>query len=81
VKRDITPCTESHGLEFLSPFFSFTTIIYSFSIVSARRLNEYVQWQDQLIDFTSPRPMREVISVHVGQAGVQIGNACCKPAP
>ena len=21
--------------------------------------------------------MREVISVHVGQAGVQIGNACC----
>ena len=22
--------------------------------------------------------MREVISVHVGQAGVQIGNACCK---
>jgi len=23
--------------------------------------------------------MREVISVHVGQAGVQIGNACCKP--
>ena len=24
--------------------------------------------------------MREVISVHVGQAGVQIGNACCKPA-
>lgn len=25
--------------------------------------------------------MREVISVHVGQAGVQIGNACCKYAP
>ena len=24
--------------------------------------------------------MREVISVHVGQAGVQIGNACCKYA-
>ena len=24
------------------------------------------------------RKMREVISVHVGQAGVQIGNACCK---
>jgi tubulin alpha len=23
--------------------------------------------------------MREVISVHVGQAGVQIGNACCEP--
>ena len=22
--------------------------------------------------------MREVISVHVGQAGVQIGNACCE---
>ena len=22
--------------------------------------------------------MREVISIHVGQAGVQIGNACCK---
>jgi len=22
--------------------------------------------------------MREVISLHVGQAGVQIGNACCK---
>ena len=22
--------------------------------------------------------MREVISVHVGQAGVQIGNACCR---
>jgi tubulin alpha len=21
--------------------------------------------------------MREVISIHVGQAGVQIGNACC----
>ena len=21
--------------------------------------------------------MREVISVHVGQAGIQIGNACC----
>ncbi len=52
MKKDITPCTESHGLEFLSPFFS-TTIIYSFPIVSARRLNENVQWQDQLIDFTS----------------------------
>lgn len=24
--------------------------------------------------------MREVISLHVGQAGVQIGNACCKLA-
>jgi hypothetical protein len=22
--------------------------------------------------------MREVISIHVGQAGVQIGNACCE---
>ena len=22
--------------------------------------------------------MREVISLHVGQAGVQIGNACCE---
>lgn len=22
--------------------------------------------------------MREVISIHIGQAGVQIGNACCK---
>lgn len=22
--------------------------------------------------------MREVVSIHVGQAGVQIGNACCK---
>ena len=27
---------------------------------------------------SSPSTMREVISVHVGQAGVQIGNACCK---
>ncbi|EEB94761.1 hypothetical protein MPER_06375, partial [Moniliophthora perniciosa FA553] len=25
--------------------------------------------------------MREVISLHVGQAGVQIGNACCKHVP
>ncbi|KAF7288270.1 Tubulin alpha chain [Mycena chlorophos] len=25
--------------------------------------------------------MREVISIHVGQAGVQIGNACCEPRP
>ena len=25
--------------------------------------------------------MREVISVHVGQAGVQIGNACCELSP
>ena len=24
--------------------------------------------------------MREVISIHVGQAGVQIGNACCELA-
>ena len=24
--------------------------------------------------------MREVISIHVGQAGVQIGNACCEPS-
>lgn len=24
--------------------------------------------------------MREVISIHVGQAGIQIGNACCKYA-
>ena len=22
--------------------------------------------------------MREVISIHVGQAGIQIGNACCE---
>ena len=30
--------------------------------------------------------MREIVSIHVGQAGVQIGNACwelfwCAPAP
>lgn len=25
--------------------------------------------------------MREVISIHVGQAGVQIGNACCELSP
>jgi hypothetical protein len=25
--------------------------------------------------------MREVISIHVGQAGVQIGNACCMCFP
>ena len=25
--------------------------------------------------------MREVISLHVGQAGVQIGNACCESVP
>ena len=24
------------------------------------------------------RKMREVISIHVGQAGIQIGNACCE---
>ena len=28
-----------------------------------------------------PVIMREVISLHVGQAGVQIGNACCKSLP
>jgi hypothetical protein len=29
----------------------------------------------------APSKMREVISVHVGQAGVQIGNACCEFSP
>ena len=32
------------------------------------------------IGFSNLKTMREVISVHVGQAGVQIGNACCKLA-
>lgn len=30
------------------------------------------------LNFFSVTAMREVISVHVGQAGVQIGNACCE---
>lgn len=30
------------------------------------------------LPYIVPFNMREVISLHVGQAGVQIGNACCK---
>ena len=34
--------------------------------------------QDQHRHSQKPPTMREVISIHVGQAGVQIGNACCE---
>lgn len=41
----------------------------------ARRHSQAISFDSREI---ARSKMREVISVHVGQAGVQIGNACCK---
>ena len=63
-----------------SLFASFTTTnrFISSTVSTAVSLPELAYSRLSFSDPPSQSQMREVINIHVGQAGVQIGNACCK---